>query len=328
VKMRPLIVALSLALGTVAAAHAEVNVSINLPGPSIGITLFSYPDLVRVPGTPVYYAPGLTSNFFFYDGLFWVFRSDMWFSSSWYNGPWQTVEPDWIPLYVLRVPVRYYRQPPGYFRGWRDDAPPRWGQHWGHDWERQRAGWDVWDRRSVPAPAPLPVYQRQYRGDNYPRAVEQQHSIRAENYRYQPRERVTQEQFQHQGSHDRRPDTQREAPDRREFPSRNPSSMQQRQAPQAEPDRPQRNAGEQPRAQHPAAQPDYRGPEGRNDRDLRAREERVRDEDRPRELKIRDDNGRIEQAREMKGREDKGHNDREREDKGRRNDGEERRGGR
>lgn len=312
-KIRPLFVALSLVFGTAPVAHAEVNVSINLPGPSIGISMFSYPDLVRVPGTPVYYAPNLTSNFFFYDGLFWVFRSDMWFSSSWYNGPWQTVEPDWVPLYVLRVPVRYYRQPPDYFRGWRHDAPPRWGQHWGRDWERQRSGWDAWDRRSAPAPAPLPVYQRQYRGDNYPRAVEHQHAIRAEHYRYQPRERITKEQFEHQGNPDKRRDMKRQAPDRRESQPRTTPLEQQRQSAQAELERPQRSAVDHPRARQAAHQPDYRGPEGRNDRDARGREEKVRNEDRARPEKVR---------------EDKGHNDREREDKGRRSDSDERRGGR
>ena len=148
----------------------------------------AYPQLVLVPGSPVYYAPRASSNFFFYDGLYWVYRSDNWYSSSWYNGPWQSIDPDYVPLYVLRVPVRYYRQPPSYFRGWRADAPPRWGQHWGRDWAASRSGWDHWSRQSVPRPAPLPTYQRQYSGERYPRALEQQRAIRAENYRHQSRE--------------------------------------------------------------------------------------------------------------------------------------------
>ena len=77
-------------------------------------------------------------------------------------------EPEVVPLYILRIPVRYYRQPPSYFRGWQPNAPPRWGQHWGPEWERHRSGWDTWNRSSVPARAPLPVYQRQYSGDRYP----------------------------------------------------------------------------------------------------------------------------------------------------------------
>jgi hypothetical protein len=96
----------------------------------------------------------------------------------------------------LLVPVRYYRAPPVYFRSWYRDGPPRWGEHWGRTWEQRRVGWDRWDRRSVPAAAPLPVYQRQYSGSNYPRAVEQQQVIRSQQYRYQPREAVAQQHFQ------------------------------------------------------------------------------------------------------------------------------------
>ena len=171
-------------------------------GVSIGIHYSTYPDLVRIPGYPVYYSPGVDSNYFFYDGFYWVFQSDNWYVSSWYNGPWNYVGYYDVPAYLLRVPVRYYRQPPPYFRDWRADAPPHWGDHWGHEWERRRSGWDHWDPRSAPAPAPLPAYQRNYSGDRYPRAVEQQHTIRSEYYRYQPREPVTQQYFKPRAQQD------------------------------------------------------------------------------------------------------------------------------
>lgn len=32
----------------------------------------AYPDLVQVPGYPVYYAPRVNENLFFYDGQYWV----------------------------------------------------------------------------------------------------------------------------------------------------------------------------------------------------------------------------------------------------------------
>jgi hypothetical protein len=178
-------------------AIAQVSIGIGLPGVSIGINLPLFPELVRVPGYPVYYAPRLDSNFFFYDGMYWVYQSDNWYASSWYNGPWGLVAPEFVPLYVLRVPVRYYRQPPAYFRGWRSDAPPRWGEHWGKGWEQHRSGWDRWNRRSAPAPAPLPVYQRQYSGDRYPH-VEQQQALHSHNYRYQPRDAVVRKHYQEQ----------------------------------------------------------------------------------------------------------------------------------
>jgi hypothetical protein len=187
--MRHLLLSLSVLMVPLfpAAAQAQVSISINVE---------TYPTLVQVPGYPVYYDPQLNSNYFFYDGLYWVYAGDNWYASSWYNGPWQIVGPESVPLFVLRVPVRYYRQPPVYFRGWQDNAPPRWGEHWGQGWEAQRAGWDRWDRQAVPPPAPLPVYQRQYTGASYPRAPEQQQAIRVESYHYQPREAVTQQHYQ------------------------------------------------------------------------------------------------------------------------------------
>ena len=193
--MRYGLIALSLLLCTAMSATAGVSIGIGLPNVSIGINLPLFPELVPVPGYPVYYAPQLDANYFFYDGMYWVYQDDNWYASSWYNGPWALVEPDVVPLFILRIPVRYYRQPPVYFRGWQSNAPPRWGLHWGRGWEQRRSGWDRWKRGSAPAPAPLPVYQQQYTGDRYPR-VEQQHTLRSRQYRYQPREQAIRQHFQ------------------------------------------------------------------------------------------------------------------------------------
>src|SRR5665213_855666 len=201
--MRYLIVALSVAssmLLPALSAQAQVSVGINVGGVSIGINMPTYPDLVQVPGYPVYYDPQADSNYFFYDGLYWVYDGDTWYDSTWYNGPWQAADDQDVPLYVLRVPVRYYRRPPDFFRGWSADAPPRWGDHWGNAWQSRHQGWDNWDRKSIPALAPLPIYQRQYTGNRYPRAAQQQRTIQTQNYHYQPHEAVTRQRFQAQGA--------------------------------------------------------------------------------------------------------------------------------
>jgi hypothetical protein len=178
--MRSTVVVVLMPLGMCALAVAQV---------SSGINLTLYPDLVRVQGYPVYYAPQLDSNFFFYDGLYWVYADDSWYSSAWYNGPWDMVAPELVPLFALRVPVRYYRRPPPYFREWGPEAPPHWGERWGRDWEQRRGGWDHWDRASAPAPGPLPTYQREHSGDRYP-SSDQQSALRNRNYHYQRREAV------------------------------------------------------------------------------------------------------------------------------------------
>jgi hypothetical protein len=188
------LIMLLMLMSPVDSAKAQVSIGIGLPSVSIGINLPVFPELVAVPGYPVYYAPRMNSNYFFYDGMYWVYEDDNWYASSWYNGPWGIVQPEIVPLFILRIPVRYYRQPPVYFRGWQSNAPPRWGQHWGGGWEQQRRGWDKWNRSSAPTRAPLPTYQRQYAGDRYPR-VEQQQTLRSQSNRYQPRDKAVQQHF-------------------------------------------------------------------------------------------------------------------------------------
>lgn len=216
--MRYLLVAAALMLGTLTRAEAQVSVGVGItfPGVEIGVNVPAYPELVLVPGYPVYYDPRAETNYFFYDGVYWVYANDNWYASSWYDGPWRLVAPERVPLYVLRVPVRYYRAPPPYFRAWRADAPPRWGDHWGRGWARSHAGWDRWDRRYVPRPAPLPAYQREYVGDRYPREVEKQHFIRGDQYRYRPREAAAREHFEQRTPPAREHFEQRGPPERRD----------------------------------------------------------------------------------------------------------------
>jgi hypothetical protein len=219
-------------------AQFSVNIGINVP---------VYPQLVRVPGYPVYYAPQLSSNYFFYDGMYWVLVDDNWYASTWYNGPWELVAPDFVPVFLLRVPVRYYRRPPVYFHGWRSDAPPRWGDHWGNTWYSNHRDWDRWNRSAAPAPAPLPVYQRQYSGNRYPRA-EQQMTLQTHNYHYQPRDATVQRQYQAQRA--QIPATA--APDRQRTTSSSATQQQAARPPSSPQSRPSQTT---PRDAQQAARP-------------------------------------------------------------------------
>lgn len=184
--MRSPLLALTLLLTPLASAQAHdsghvgvgVGVTVTTPGLSIGFGVPAYPQLVPMPGLPVYWDPTAQGNYFYSDGLYWVLAGDRWYSSGWYDGPWQVVAPLYVPDVILRVPVRYYRRPPAYFSGWRHDAAPRWGDHWGREWSHHRDGWDRWDRHAAVRHAPLPSWQRQYTGDRYPRQLEQQRAIR------------------------------------------------------------------------------------------------------------------------------------------------------
>jgi len=226
--MRYLLLVGVMLLFPTAPARGQVSVQFGLPSVRIGIHQPVFPRLVLVPGYPVYYAPGSNANYFFYDGMYWVFAGDNWYASDWYDGPWSMVEPQYVPVYVLRVPVRYYRSPPPYFRGWYRDAPPRWGVRWGHDWEREHRGWDRWRRQDAPRPAPLPVYQRQFSGGRYPQPQEQRR-LHVEQYRHEPRDPTVRQRFW------------ANPPERRDAPGPNPSGW-----PGARP---------QPRVEQPGATP-------------------------------------------------------------------------
>ena len=218
--MRAALVALSLLNAptmAVTPAAAQVSVGISVPGISIGINQPFYPELALVPGLPVYYAPRAQSNYFFYDGLFWVYQDDRWYSSAWYDGPWELVDPYYVPLFLLRVPVQYYVRPPVYFHGWVLAAPPRWDIHWGLRWAQHRRGWDHWDYRAIPRPAPPPLYQRYYSGERYPQP-EHQRGLREEHYRYQPRDASVRRHFEARPGYHAPPPVQIMPPNRTEAP--------------------------------------------------------------------------------------------------------------
>jgi len=63
--MRYLIVALAIFFASALPARAQFSIDFSSPGVSIGINMPVYPQLVRIPGYPVYYDPYVNSNYFF-----------------------------------------------------------------------------------------------------------------------------------------------------------------------------------------------------------------------------------------------------------------------
>ncbi len=214
--MRAAFMTISLLCGMYAPtlASAQISLGFNTPGLSIGINLPVYPDFAPVPGYPVYYAPQVDANLFFYDGMYWTYTDDNWYASSWYNGPWDLIQPELVPYFVLRVPILYYRRPPVYFQSWDRRQPPRWGEHWGSGWEQNHRDWDRWDHSRAPSRAPLPNYQRQYSRDRYPSAAEQR-QLHQQNYRFQPRESVDRQLLRAAPARDQSPRQDRQPPNQR-----------------------------------------------------------------------------------------------------------------
>src|SRR5262244_3656281 len=112
--MRRLVLA-ALFIATIAVpAHAQVRVGID-----IGIQLPGPPALVVIPESPVYYAPRAPANVFFYAHQYWGFARGGWYVGPSWNGPWVAVEPAYVPIPILHVPVCYYSAPPPSWNGWR-----------------------------------------------------------------------------------------------------------------------------------------------------------------------------------------------------------------
>jgi len=129
----------ALILAAPAAAQVHVDIGIHFPAP---------PPLVVVPGVAaVRYAPAAPANVFFYSDQYWVFVNGGWHVSRRYDGPWIVVAPQFVPRPVLSVPVRYYRVPPGHWKQWQHQAPPRWGHEWGNEWAGKRKWKDRDDAR-------------------------------------------------------------------------------------------------------------------------------------------------------------------------------------
>jgi hypothetical protein len=99
----------------VAADNVSIGVNIGVPAPPPPPMVFpAPPQLVIIPGSPVYYAPSASVNFFFHSGRYYTFHDGAWFFATKHNGPWAFIKPAHVPAPVLGVPVAYYKIPPGH----------------------------------------------------------------------------------------------------------------------------------------------------------------------------------------------------------------------
>lgn len=103
------------AVSPVAADSINIGISIGSPAPPPPpVVVTAPPQLVGVPGTSVFYAPGVSINFFAYGGRYFSFHEGAWFVATTYGGPWATIAVGQVPQPVLAVPVTYYKIPPGH----------------------------------------------------------------------------------------------------------------------------------------------------------------------------------------------------------------------
>ena len=95
------------AFGGTKEASAEVSVNINIGPPPIVVP--EPPEVVMVPGSPVFFVPIPDIDVFFYNGYWWSPRGSQWYRARAYNGPWGVVNKRYVPSHVYRVPKDYRR---------------------------------------------------------------------------------------------------------------------------------------------------------------------------------------------------------------------------
>jgi hypothetical protein len=121
-------------------ADVQVNVGINA-GPPPAYVVPAPPPVIVIPGTYVYYAPGLAVDILFYRGHWYRPHGGHWYTGRSYNGPWVYVPPARVPRPLVALPHDYRTPPPGHQRIPYGQLKKNWAR-----WERDRH----WDRRDGP----------------------------------------------------------------------------------------------------------------------------------------------------------------------------------
>jgi len=120
-------------LSSLSDARVDVNIGINLPA----YTFAAPPSLAVIPGTYVYFVPGIDVDVLFYHGYWYRPYEGRWFRSSSYMGPWGFVAIGRVPHVLIDLPPDFRRIPPGY----RLIPYREFGRNW-RKWERDR----YWER--------------------------------------------------------------------------------------------------------------------------------------------------------------------------------------
>ena len=121
---------------------AGVSVGVTI-GPPPVYTFAAPPEMVVIPNTYVYYAPGANMDIVFYGGHWYRPYNGYWYRASGYNGPWVHIGTQRVPRYIINLPPNYrtmYRDYPripyshvhSNWRHWEKDR--YWHKrHWKHE---------------------------------------------------------------------------------------------------------------------------------------------------------------------------------------------------
>jgi hypothetical protein len=102
----PMLAALIVADTPPAFGRSDVGVNLNIHlGPPVIATPPS--QVVLIPGSDIYFVPGVSADIFFYSGYWWSPRGARWYRAYEPSGPWVVVERRYVPSPLFRVPRDY-----------------------------------------------------------------------------------------------------------------------------------------------------------------------------------------------------------------------------
>ncbi len=164
-RLTVLVLAAMLVLACLAGTgSAEVNVNVGVFAPPPAYVVPAPPEVVVIPGTYVYYAPGLDVDILFFHGYWWRPYEGRWYRAKHYNGPWGFVRGERVPREIVGLPHDYRHMPPGHERIPYGQLKKNW-----RGWEKERH----WDRHEE---------KHEMRGERGDRGEQHGHGDRGEGH--------------------------------------------------------------------------------------------------------------------------------------------------
>lgn len=116
-------------------ADVNINIGINVPPPAYVIS--APPAVALIPGTYVYFIPGIEADIIFYHGYWYRPYKGHWHRAKSYNGPWVYLVPARVPHILLNLPPDFRHVPPGHKRIPYGQLKNNWKK-----WEKEK----YWDK--------------------------------------------------------------------------------------------------------------------------------------------------------------------------------------
>jgi hypothetical protein len=113
------------------------------PPPPPAYAIPAPPQVVPVPGSYVYFVPGISADVLFYRGYWYRPHAGHWYRAVSYNGPWAYIIPGVVPGPVIGLPPDFRRRVPPGFRPVRHAQLVRNWERWEREryWDHRRGRW-------------------------------------------------------------------------------------------------------------------------------------------------------------------------------------------